>query len=225
MTLIETVYEAVREAIVMGRYTPESRLKAEHIKDEYGVSGTIVREALNRLISDGLVVASDRRGFSVAPFSAEDLADITEARLVVEVAAVRQSVLHGDDRWEMALVGAHHGLDKQEQAVDPTNETSLRALETANRAFHDQLCAACPSPTLVQFYGQLFTRHYRYRRVALREQAILTDARNDHRALLDAALARDVDKAAEIIRAHIVRTRTFSDRLVEAFARTPKSSR
>ncbi|MBB4301879.1 DNA-binding GntR family transcriptional regulator [Rhodobium orientis] len=221
MTLIEQVYESIREAIVLGRYAPESRLKAQHIKDDYGVSGTIIREALNRLISDGLVIANDRRGFSVAPFSAEDLADIIQARLLIEVDVVRQSVEAGDDDWEMALVGAYHGLDKQEQAVDIENEASLRALETANRAFHDQLGAACPSATLRAFYNQLFTRHYRYRRVALREQAILTAAREDHKTLLDAALKRDAARATEITRTHILRTQKFSDRLISAFAKTP----
>ncbi|MCF8499966.1 MAG: GntR family transcriptional regulator [Rhodospirillum sp.] len=219
MTLVETVYEAIREGIVLGRYAPESRLKVEPMKAEFGVSGTIVREALNRLIFEGLVIANGRRGFSVAPFSAEDLADIIRARLLIEVEVVRLSVAHGTEDWEVALVGAHHGLTRREATVDIADEASIRALEAANRAFHDQLGAACPSPTLFQFYSQLFTRHYRYRRVALREKVILREAREDHQDLLDAALVRNVERVADITRAHIERTQRFSDQLIPAFDR------
>ena len=219
MTLIETVYEAIREAIVQGRYAPGSRLKAEHLRLDFGVSGTIVREALSRLLADGLVTANDRRGFSVAPFSAADLNEIIEARLLIEVEVVRQSVARGGDDWETALVGLYHRLSKLEKAVDPDNEDSLRQLEAANRAFHDQLGAACPSETLKGFYSQLFTRHYRYRRIALRTNDVLKPARADHDALLHAALARDAARAAAITRTHIERTRNFADWIVEAFGK------
>jgi len=217
VTRVETTYEALREAIVLGRYGPETRLKAEHIKTDYGVSASTVREALNRLIADGLVIAHGRRGFSVAAFSAADLEDITNVRLLIEVVALGQSFAHGDDRWEMNLAGAYHHLAKQELSASINDEESLRALEAANQTFHAQLVAACPSPILIGMCRQLFTRHLRYRRVALRDETILKKARRDHKALFNAAVARDADAAATVIRRHIESTQHISEALITAF--------
>ena len=63
---------------------PGEKLRIEHMKDDYGVGGATLREALSLLISDALVVSQGQRGFRVAPVSLEDLADITETRVMLE---------------------------------------------------------------------------------------------------------------------------------------------
>lgn len=215
MSLVERIYLELREGIVDGRYSPGQKLKAEHIAAHYEVSGGTVREALNRLLSDDLAVVTKGRGFRVAPFSVEDLTDITQARLTVEVECVRDAVRHGDEDWEMSVVGAFHHLAKLKPQADGTMDT--RELDRRNRRFHERLIAGCRSPTLIAFQHQLFTRHYRYRRVALRDDVIVEQARRDHQALLATVTQRQAAAAAKIIRRHILRTQEAAEALVRAF--------
>jgi DNA-binding GntR family transcriptional regulator len=70
---------------------------------------------------------------------------------------------------------------------------------------------------LIAFQHQLFTRHYRYRRVALRDDVIVEQARRDHEALLAAVTQRQPAAAAKIIRRHILRTQEAAEALVRAF--------
>src|SRR6187549_3715917 len=83
MTLIERTdenetigddgYRRIRTDIVLGRLQPRQKLKLDGLKESYGVSVSTLREILNRLTSDGLVLAEGRRGFEVAPVSANNL--------------------------------------------------------------------------------------------------------------------------------------------------------
>ncbi|MFC3053565.1 GntR family transcriptional regulator [Kordiimonas pumila] len=217
MTLTSKIYDDLSEAILAGQFRPDEKLKAEHIKARFGVSAATVREALNRLLADGLVLVHDRRGFTVAPFSPSDLADIIRSRLLIEVECVADSIKHGDDTWEMNLVAAYHRLGKAEAKADLGDDDSLKAQESANRHFHDCLVSACQSPTLLGFYRNLFARHYRYRRFALRNKIIVSQAAVDHKNLLEAALERDIDKARSIINDHIMRTQVHAEALLEDF--------
>ncbi len=216
MGLVERIYLDLREGIADGRHPPDQKLKAEHIAAHYDVSGGTVREALHRLLADDLVVVTKGRGFRVAPFSVDDLNDITQSRLVVEVECVRDAVRYGDENWEMRVVGAYHHLSKL-KPQGPDLKIDRRELDLRNRHFHDSLVSGCRSPTLIAFYRQLFTRHYRYRRIALQDDVIVRDAYHDHKALLTAATARDADAAANITRSHILRTQNAAIALVRAF--------
>lgn len=75
-----------------------------------GVSLNVVRGALNRLAGERLVRASPQQGFAVVALTAEDLADLTDVRALVEFAALRRSMGSGDLAWESELVAAHNRL-------------------------------------------------------------------------------------------------------------------
>ncbi|MFX5785409.1 GntR family transcriptional regulator, partial [Acinetobacter baumannii] len=78
--------------------------------DRYGIGATAIREALSRLVSDGLVESEDQRGFAVASISREDLIDLTNTRMDVEGLALRRSIERGDVEWEVNIVSSFHRL-------------------------------------------------------------------------------------------------------------------
>ena len=88
-TLVEAAYRSLRRNIIEGRLSPGEKLRIEHIKNDYGVGGATLREALSLLTSDALVVSQGQRGFRVAPVSLEDLADITATRAMLACSALR----------------------------------------------------------------------------------------------------------------------------------------
>jgi DNA-binding GntR family transcriptional regulator len=80
-----------------------------------------LRELLNRLSSEGLVVAESRRGFEVAPVSAQNMRALAELRLLLETHALTQSFKSGGMDWERRVASAHHKLaatERRQQAGD-----------------------------------------------------------------------------------------------------------
>jgi len=73
VTRTRAIYERLRREIIQGTLLPGEKLRIEVLRTRYNVGGTPLREAMNRLSTEGLVTQSDQRGFRVTPVSADDL--------------------------------------------------------------------------------------------------------------------------------------------------------
>src|SRR5262245_43816804 len=143
-TLVEAAYLRLRRDIIEGVRHPGEKLRVEHLKDEYEVGAGTLREALQLLITDALVVAQGQRGFRVAPISLADFEDITRTRVLLETEALRQAIAVGDDVWEAGVLAAFHRLSRAEEKLGAFYE-ARQEWEGRNPAFHQALTAACPS--------------------------------------------------------------------------------
>lgn len=206
-TLVEGAYRQLRRDIIEGSLAPGEKLRVEHLKDRYQVGAGTLREALQLLVTDALVVAQGQRGFRVAPISLADFEDITHTRVLLETQALRQSIARGDDQWEADVLAAFHRLSKADERLD-THDGAREEWEERNRIFHEVLIAASPSRWLAHFQHILYQQSERYRRISLyrKEQHIPRDVHAEHEALCKAVLARDADRACEILADHIRRT-------------------
>src|SRR4051812_36945439 len=106
----EKAYRRLRSDIIFGRLAPSQKLRLEALKDAYGTSVSTLRELLNRLTSEGLVVAENARGFEVAPVSVDNFKELANLRLLLECHALQRSFSLGDMEWEARVVAAHHKL-------------------------------------------------------------------------------------------------------------------
>jgi GntR family transcriptional regulator, carbon starvation induced regulator len=204
-TLASTVYEQLRRDIVSVRLEPGEKLRIEALRTRYGVGGSPVREALNRLSAEGLVWQQDQKGFRVAPVSQQELEELTRTRCWVNETALRDSIECGDQVWEEALVLAFHRLSRTRGRLD---DGSLNpAWEKQHRAFHAALISACRSRWLLNFAEMLFDCADRYRHLA--DAARPRRKRNveaEHRGILEATIARQADKAVALLNAHVNKT-------------------
>jgi GntR family transcriptional regulator, carbon starvation induced regulator len=205
-SLIEAAYSALREDILSGRLAPGEKLRVEMLKDRYNVGASTLREALTRLVGEALVTSEEQRGFRVAAVSLEDFADLTKARQLIEVEALRQAILEGDDTWEAGVVAAYHRLSKVEEKLGSNPIAYSDEFEDRNRDFHRALLAACQSRWLHHMHGILFQQSERYRRISLAHREVPRDIHAEHAALFEAVLARDVDQACRVANDHINRT-------------------
>lgn len=201
-TLTDRVYRRLRDDIIHGRLEPGSKLRIEHLRAQYEVGATPLREALSRLASEGFATSEGQRGFRVTDVSFEDLMDITNMRITLEGMALSQSILKGDDEWESNVVAAFHRLTKVEMAEEP----DLIQWEARNAEFHLALISACTSSWLRRFYDVLYDQHKRYRNMARVARDARRDIHGEHTAIKDAALARNVEEALEANEQHIRRT-------------------
>ena len=205
-SLAEDVYDALRADILFGRRLPASRVQLNEIAEEHGVSLSVVREAVTRLASEDLVEATPQRGFRVRPLSVEHLQDLTWVRVQLESLALRESIAKGDVTWEANLVAAHHRL-----AVTPTYfEDGTGNLDwlTAHSGFHAALAAAAGSPILERLRRQLYDAAELYRMWSsnLPQHPTREHVDDEHRAIFEAALARDADRAVELVTRHLETT-------------------
>ena len=111
LTVGETAYQRIRSDIILGRIAPGQKLRLDRMRAEYGVGIGTLREMLNRLAAEGLVLAEGQRGFEVPPVTAQNLRELAALRLLLESHALSQSFAAGDMEWEGRVVAAHHKLD------------------------------------------------------------------------------------------------------------------
>ena len=201
---IEEAYWRLREEILAGRLRPMEKLRIEFLRQTYGFGASGIREALSRLLADGLVESEAQRGFWVSPISREDLRDLAESRKLVEVEALRQSVLHGSLDWETRVVAARYALERVETSMSEETPDAVMRWEQANRQFHMALISGCPLRRLLRFTEQLYDQSQRYRhRTVLRRPIPRAGLSRDHVDLVDATLKREADRACSLLAAHI----------------------
>jgi DNA-binding GntR family transcriptional regulator len=204
-SLTERVYACLRTDILAGRFSPGQRLRPTELAVVHGVSLNVVREALNRLAGERLVQASPQQGFAVVQVSGPDLDDLTEVRVLIETAALRRSIEHGDLAWESALVAAHYRLANTSMTDEDPDQLSDEWMH-AHNAFHAATMCACGSPRLVEMAATLAESAAMYRYYGQRHDHGRRDAAGEHRAIFEAAIAREADLACQLHADHIQRT-------------------
>lgn len=208
-TLTDQAYRRIREDILSGALPPEQRLRVGLLKMQYGIGASPIREALARLCGDGLVTLKERRGFAVAGISLEELWDVTETRILIETAALADSIRNAGtesegDAWEAQIVAAFHRLsklDKKLGAEPPTPEW-----ERLHGEFHASLIAACQLDKLKLCRWILFEQSERYRRLSLIDYRVPRDVSGEHAAVMQATLDRDSATACALLASHVRKT-------------------
>lgn len=201
LTLFQSTYQRLRADIIFGRRPPGQRLRLEELREGYGASVPTLREVLNRLASEGFVATEDQRGFAVAPVSAENLRELAQLRKLIEGDAMAQSFRQGDVAWESEVVAAHHKLAHVEARMMAGQSVDRTDWKHYDFGFHQALIRACRSAELMAIHRQVFDKYLRYQMVYLTFRGEIAAA--EHRALLQAALARDVAAARQVLERHI----------------------
>lgn len=205
-SLTEAVVDALRNDILSSRLKPGSRLKINGLCAQFSVSPGAVREALSRLSAEGLVIGEAQRGFQVSPVSAEELVDLTATRIEIEGLALRRSIAAGDVDWETDLVAAFYRLSRTPEREPADPEHLAPTWSRVHRDFHLALVAACDSVWLMRLREQLYVQSERYRHLSVPAARAGRDIEAEHKAILDAALARDADGAVAALAVHLSAT-------------------
>jgi DNA-binding GntR family transcriptional regulator len=201
-TLASNIYDRLRQDLLRGRLEPGRKLQIKFLMARYQAGQTPIREALNRLTSDGLVEFQDQRGFTVAGISAAELSELTRTRCWVEELALRQSMAAATPEWEEALVVACHRLNRTKRSANSDRYEEHAEWETLHRQFHRLLLAQCGSRSLRSFCDQLADQLYRYRQLSVQKIYPKRDVTAEHLAILEAVLAADADLAVSRLMTH-----------------------
>lgn len=208
--LADHVYDELMESLVDGRLEAGAPLNIDALSRELEVSQTPIREALARLEATGLVRRFALRGYRVAPlFTPEDLAHLTDARLLIEP----ENAFLACQRMTDALVAElRRSIDDLREPTGPSF-ADFRAYWEADERFHGLIAEATGNPFLLAAYRSLGGQVQRFRLFA---GLGVTDAEHaiaEHSAVLDAFIVRDPVAARAAMAAHIgaVRLRSMQE--------------
>jgi len=209
-SLTSAVQERLRADILSTRLLPGQKLHIAGLAKQFSVSLAAVREALSRLVADGLVHASDQRGFRVSPVSLADLADVTQTRIDIEGLALRRSIERGSQTWLTGVEAAFEALKAVPYRYPDQPGVHYEEWVVRHRIFHRALVNACGSPWLLGFRDVLHEQSERYRRLSIRREVGKTrDVEAEHAAIVDATLRRDADLAVAALSQHFTITMEF----------------
>lgn len=192
----ERISRELASRIITGRIEAGARLRQDHIAQEFGASHVPVREAFRRLESQGLVESEPRRGVRVAAIGLNEVREVAEMRATLEVLALRNAAPH---LTPFILDAAEDATRAEVRAGD------VHAWEAENRRFHKAILTPCGMPRLLRAIDDLHVASARFLFSGWRaEWEMPTD--RDHRAILIALRAGNVDLAASLLARHIAWT-------------------
>lgn len=208
-TRVDAVYVQIRGDILAGRLHPGDKLLLADLAQRYGAKMGTVREALLKLAGEeDLVISEPQIGFRVRPISADDLQELTEARCVIEAEVFRLAIEHGDLEWESRVVASHHRLTRVPQMEPDDPDRISDAWASAHADFHEALLSGCTNSRLRSVALAWRESAEIYRRWSVTTPHKGRDIAAEHEAMCNAAVARDGERGAELLRAHIATTTT-----------------
>ena len=203
----EEVFTMLREAILTGELRPGDRLIERELAEQLGVSRTPVREAIRKLELERLVTHIPRKGVIVSEISREDVVEIFDIRASLEGLIARQAAvritLQGVNELQSALEPMDAAIANQE----------LQRLNDLHEQFNDTVYQAADSPRLLEMINSLTDYVSRFTKVGYQSPGRLRDAQNEHRELVVSIANRDEDRAEQIAKLHIQKSK-------EAFLRS-----
>lgn len=209
-TLAEQVYDALKGDLLSGALLPGSALLTRDLLERYGCGVSPLREAMARLVGEGMLEAVGHRGVRAPMPSAADVVDVYRIRIALEREALALAMEHGDDAWEGAILAAGHRMERAPLPdLRADKATAVGEWEKRHRAFHASLISAAPAPRLLRLIDQMVDQTERYRalRLAHGDQSQLSrNIVDEHRALMEAVIRRDRE-APRLLADHLSRTR------------------
>lgn len=187
----------LRAAVIEGRLTSGERFNEARLAEQLGTSRGMVREALQRLVQEGLAVSQPRRGVFVRVLTAEDVADVHLARQAVEATAIVHAARAGDEKLPAELGRV---VDRM---VSAGRRRRWRELAELDLLFHETLVQSAGSERLSRMFDTLLAEMRLCLNALQPSYPQPLDVAQEHQHLLDAIIAQDPDRAHTLLIEHL----------------------
>jgi len=196
-SLSTEIFTSLKERIIHWEYPPAHRFTEEELCDEFGVSRSPVREALQMLVENGLVTKEAYRGYSVRQPDLEEIHDLYDVRLALEFFVIEWLTSHGipDAEWKQ--------LHDTWQSI--LNHLPQRTADFAenDEIFHEELAARTGNKALVQYLRNIDERLHFVRTTDITTPERLSATCQQHLKILDSIKDGNIDRAREAVRENI----------------------
>ncbi|WP_099515289.1 GntR family transcriptional regulator [Microvirga ossetica] len=196
LSLTETAHQVLRARVLSGELRPGAEFSESELADQLSMSKTPVREALGRLVAEGLIEAFPRRGYRVTPVTVKDINDLFAIRAMTEGTAASMAALNltpADlDRLETLA----------EARYDPSQGESVQSFVKANRDFHIAIAEGANNPRLLAMVAAFLDECTRLFYLGALSRDVNPETSNDHRRIVGVLRLRDPDQARAAIVEH-----------------------
>ncbi|GAA1573979.1 GntR family transcriptional regulator [Dactylosporangium maewongense] len=200
--LADEVYDTLLGQLMSLRIEPGSRVTIDVLARELGVSQTPIRDALNRMEAEGLVVRVPHAGYRIPPqITRRRFEDMLEIRLLLEPAAARRSAERASPEQVAGLRGMLQEMAELERNDGPM---AYGAFGLRDAAFHDLIALSAENQVIREALARLHTHVHLFR--LHRDIQVTHLAMAEHEEIVAAVAARDPDAAAYAMRRHILRS-------------------
>lgn len=194
---VEGIVAQLTEAVHEHRVRPGTKLREDEVGDIFGVSRTLVRQALHAMEHDGLVTIKRNKGAFVSKPTPKEAREVFEARALLEPSTARAAAERAT-KADIARLERH--IDDEHRALD-RDEAGL-ALKLSGE-FHVAIAQIADQQTIEQFLRQLVSRSSLVIALYWRRRKALCES-NAHHALLDALRNGDGDNAEQLMKGHLL---------------------
>ncbi len=205
-SLVESVREHLIEDIMERRYLPGQKLPVVEMARRYGVSETPVKQAFNRLVSEGMLEAIPRRGVVVRHVSREESRELMEARQMVYVATVGAAIGVSEEYRPIMRDRLERNLDEHRALLQEVSdrisiEVYLRYV-SIDRSYHSIYLECAGNRIIERFFNQLANQAYGYVSLSERMADRVRQAHRDHRAIFESWCAKDEQAMVAALKKH-----------------------
>ena len=193
---VDTLYRQVRAMAAAFEFKPEQRINESELSKTLGVSRTPLREALNRLVAEGLLTSQEGRGFFCRSLDPKQIVHLYELRLAVETEAAMRAVERASDE-EIVELNAY----MKAVAPDYNSDMSAREIVRLDEEFHLRLAALSQNMVLVRTLENINERVRYVRWISMRQKRDITHAA--HQSIVESLIARNGVETVKILRNHI----------------------
>lgn len=221
MTQFDKALLGLRSLVMSGEFAGSARLSEVALAERLGLSRTPLRQAMDRLVAEGLLERIETGGCRAARFTLDDINDAIELRGVIEGTAARLAAERGPE--PESLAAAQRVLDRIDRALDRADHIDFDAYILENAEFHRILARLAGSQLIQREADRVSRLPLASPSAFLREQELIPDfsasllrAQHQHRAILEAIRAREGARAEHLAREHARLARRNLDYLANA---------
>lgn len=206
-TLVDTIYEIIKKEIAASYLKPGDKLNSRLLSERYQVSETPIKQALNRLITEGLVESIPRKGMRVRQISWAEIDDILQLRLMMDLFFLSDVIKNLRESPELAEP-LRNTILCQTACLDLIEDTDYynRTYELDNR-FHELYIASSGNTKALDLFHNLNSHVYSSFIYGRQPKEQTLDGIKEHQNILDALTRADEDRAKELITIHISNAR------------------
>jgi DNA-binding GntR family transcriptional regulator len=198
MNSVNRAYRVLREKSVRFSFKPGERLNELELARQLGMSRAPVREAMNRLVTDGLLTVVPNQGFSCRKLSATEITSLYAVRADLEVGGVREAVHQKDPAAVQAIAAFWDDVAAQRETL------SIDELVARDEEFHLKIAALGGNLERVRMLDHINARIQFVRRINLENDTRSRDGFAEHHQLLHHLRAGDEEAAVNLIRNHLM---------------------
>lgn len=202
-TLVEVAYKALKKDITERILVPGEKIILREVNERYGISATPIKQALNRLIAEGLVESTPRKGVRVRVVKWEEIAELMDIRLMIETYYITQVIqnLKDDSTVKEKFLKS---LTEQMRCIEHISDLDdYFKYYNLDSEFHRLYIKCCKNKRILQIYNSLGIHTYAFYVYGKQEKEGLVAGVKEHENIYNALVAQDENELRKCIEIHI----------------------